>query len=552
MIKAVMKPTLFRNLFAGCLALALTACAAQATPAPALPPALPSATQPPTPTLAPSATPTHMPAPTRTLYSLPTPQPMQWRHTPVLQFDWNGPSELEYARWVDERTFSFESYLGKTYQVSLDLNGAMTLNGPLDDIGTRSYSPHRLFVAECSLSGIDLYRQADHHLVGHTDLTVPLAGEPYLLRCDSSTQWKSDDTALAFTTGPLKENPYDRVGDIYLWKIGQTQPQHLATTSETFGGSMSPDFKHLMYITGWATEANNPGTVEALLVDILEVDSGKVTHLRLKQVGWEAYPGWLTDRVLDIRTGNSTHNYYDSQTGQYLFEFYNSWAGQDVHQFPAASPDQRWVTLDHRLIDNFYAKRYSLYDLQTKTEILLYESPTSRLSFCGWKPDSSRLYLVNSPNQAFTPLDSPLPAGLLAYNPLTRTAAVLVPDAVRAFWSPDMQYAWVIRQTAAGAPVVASLYDAATGKLSGEIFVSEKPVAGDPAMDPLLLDFELRWSHDSTRALLVNARKELFVLSVSGARLLGTGSYRPVAWSPGDRYALVYYARGAWVVDLSR
>ena len=115
-----------------------------------------------------------------------------------------------------------------------------------------------------------------------------------------------------------------------------------------------------------------------------------------------------------------------------------------------------------------------------------------------------------------------------------------------------MQRAWVIRQPAAGQPVTASLHEAASGRLSGEYFVSSKPVEGDPARDWLALDFELRWSHDSTRALLVNARKELFLLTGSEARLLATGSYRPVSWSPGDRYALVYYARGAWVVDLSK
>ncbi len=51
---------------------------------------------------------------------------------------------------------------------------------------------------------------------------------------------------------------------------------------------------------------------------------------------------------------------------------------------------------------------------------------------------------------------------------------------------------------------------------------------------------------------LLNAHKELFLLADGQARLLATGSYHPASWSPGDRYALVYYPRGAWVVDLSK
>ncbi len=292
--------------------------------------------------------------------------------------------------------------------------------------------------------------------------------------------------------------------------------------------------------------------VEALLVDILDIESGEVKQLRLKEVSYEIYPKWLTDEVIVFRIGNSTYRYFNSQTGELLFQFYNSMGSGDIHQNPSVSPDQRWVTLDTTLPNNFYAKRYSRYDLQTKTNVLLAESPSSRILFCGWKPDSSLLYLVNTPNKAFSPLDSPLSAGLLAYTPRTKTSNVLVPDAVRAFWSPDMKYAWVIRQFAASNSVVASLFDATSGKLSGNYFVSTKPVEGDPARVFLMLDFELHWAHDSTRALLVNAHKELFLSTGSEAKLLANNSYHPVNWSPDDRFASVYYSQGAWVVDLSK
>ena len=125
--------------------------------------------------------------------------------------------------------------------------------------------------------------------------------------------------------------------------------------------------------------------VEALLVDILNVESGEVNQLRLKEVSNEIYPNWLTDEVIVFRIGNSTYRYFNSQTGELLFQFYNSMGSGDFHQYPSVSPDQRWVTLDTTLPNDFYAKRYSLYDLQTKTNVLLAESPSSRILFCGWK-----------------------------------------------------------------------------------------------------------------------------------------------------------------------
>lgn len=544
-----MKTTLFRDLLCVCLAFSLTACAAaQAAPTSTVPAAAPSATPTPAPTLAPSATPTRKPASTWTVHSLPTPQPMQWQ-VPVLQLDWPPPAKLEYARWVDEKSFSFETYSYPrtiTYLVSLDDRGNMALGQPPNENQPRSYSPRRRFEVECSASDLSLYRLPERHLVGSAALVVP---DPVdYLSCNQSIQWAADDTALTFTIyfGTPAEGRSGQA--IYFWKTGQPQPRRLVTDSTHFSSSMAPDFKHLLIIPIQEVQEKTPNAANELTVDMMEVASGSVTRLRLERVSWETYPGWLTNEVFTIRYGRYTTRYYDYKTGQYLFDFFNAMSAGGFHQQPTLSPDQRWVTLDH----NFEIKRYSLYDVQTKSDILLYESPTWRLSFCGWKPDSSRLYLVNSPFKAFDPLDSPLPAGLLAYDPQARTADVLVPDAVRAFWSPDMRFAWVIRQSIDSQQVFASLYDAASGKLSGEYFVSLAPVKGDPAADGLGLDFDLRWSHDSTRALLVNARKELFLLSGSQASLLATGSYRPASWSPGDRYVLVYYARGAWVLDLSK
>ncbi len=543
-----MSPAIIHFLLTVCLTLLLANCTAtQPLPPPSVTVNLSSTTSPSAPTLAPSATSTLQPAPTRTLRSLPTPIPMKWL-VPVLQFDWSESSSLEFARWVDERTFSFQSPLGQYHQVSLDDQGNMTLSEPVKTNQPLSFSPHRQFLAECSASELSLYRLPERQLVGRAALAVPDTVD--FMICNQYIQWSADDSALVITIYATASD--SRPQTLYYWKTDQSQPRRLVTIPGYFGSSMSPNFKRLAYVAGWATQPNDPGALEALLLDIHEIDSGKVIQLRLKPWGWEAYPGWLTDQVLAIRMGMSTTAYYDAYTGQYLFPFYDSWAGQDIHQFPAVSPNQRWVTLDHTQRDNFDAKRYSLYDLQTQTEILLTDSPSSRLSFGGWKPDSSLLYLVNSPNQPFAPVDSPLPAGLLAYDPLARHATVLVPDAVRAFWSPDMRFAWVFRQSITSQAVLASLYKAASGKLSGEYYASLTPVKGDPAWDLLGLDFELRWSHDSTRALLVNARKELFLLTGSEARLLATGSYRPVSWSPYDHYALVYYARGAWVVELTK
>ncbi len=476
---------------------------------------------------------------------------MEWL-VPVLEFNWDSPSDLEYARWLDEQTFIFDAPLGHPHQVSLDGRGGMTLGYLPQANQPFSYSPHRQFLAECSASELSLYRLPGKELVGRAALSVPDAVD--FLTCNQFIQWNPDDSALMLTLYLEPAGSKNHPRAFYLWKTAQPLPRHLATaTFEGFGGYMAPDFKHLMYIAGRVVKSGNPPAVEALLVDILDVDSGKVTHLRLdKETGYDIYPSWLTNNVFGFRIGNSTNRYYDGQTGKYLFQFYNSMGGGDLHQFPTVSPDQCWVTLDRTIPESFPAKRYSLYDLQTQTDFLLTDSPSSHLSFGGWKPDSSLIYLVNSPSQPFAPIDSPLPARLLAYNALTQTATLLVADAVRAYWSPDMRFAWVIRQSLSSQMVFASLYELASGRLSGEYFVSLAPVKGDPTWDFLGLDFDLDWSHDSTRALLVNARKELFLLADGQARLLATGSYRPVSWSLGDRYALVYYPRGAWVVDLSK
>ncbi len=540
----------FRHLLTGCLALFLASCAAaQALPLPSVTAEPPSATPTAAFTPVPSSTPARLATPTRTPYVLPTPRPMEWL-VPVLQFNWDSSSRLEYARWLDAQTFLFDAPLGHPHQVSLDGHGGMALSDLPQINQPLSYSPHHGFLVKCYASELSLYRLPGKQLVGSASLSVPDAVD--YLTCNQFIQWKADDSALMFThyLEPTGSKNHPRA--FYFWNTTLPQPRQLATaTFESFGGYISPNFEHLLYITGRAMQADKPGAVEALLVDILDVDSTEVTHLRLtKETGYDIYPRWLTNDVFEFRVGNSVYRYYDAHTGKYLFEIFDSMAAGDFHQSPAVSPDQRWVALDRTVRESFPTKRYSLYDLQTQTDFLLSDSPSSRLSFGGWKPDCSLLYMVNSPNQPFGPIDSPLPAGLLAYNPFGRSAQVLVPDAVRAFWSPDMQRAWVIRQTAAGQPVIASLYEAASGKLSGEYFVSLAAIKGDPAWDWLGLDFELRWSHDSSRALLINARKELFLLENGQARLLATGSYRPVSWSPDDRYALVYYPRGAWVVDL--
>jgi hypothetical protein len=542
-----MSRSLIRSILPGALTLFLVACsAALPTPVNPIPTEKPSSIPLANPTQTPEATFTQQPTPTRRQYAIPTREPIVWQ-LPVYQFNWDSPDVIGFARWVGERTFSFESYEGQINTVSLNDQGKMTLGEPQQVNQPRSYSPHQKYLAECSSSEFSLYRLPEGNLLGKASLVVPDVVN--FLTCNQYIQWSANDSAMIFSvySGEPAEGHSEQ--SIYLWNTGQSQPQRLITVSSNFKSSVSPDFKYILYLPNEETPANNRLTAD-LAADIFDIESKTVTHVHLVRISWPAYPGWLTNDVFTIHFDRNITRYYDRKTGQYLFDFFNAMNCCGFHQPPALSPNQRWVTLDHN--GSYLDKRYSLYDMQTKSEILLSESSMSRLSFSGWKPDSSLLYIVNSTNQPFAANDSYLDAGLLAYDPLTRTAKVLVADAVRAFWSPDMRFAWVIRQTINSQLVHASLYEAASSKLSGEFFVSPTPIKGDPGGDFLNLDFKMVWSHNSTRTLLANGLNELFLLADGKAKLLATGSYQTFSWSPDDHYALVYSSHSVWVVDLSR
>jgi hypothetical protein len=491
----------------------------------------------------PSASKHFSPTPTTRSFFTPTYLAPAWQ-IPVLQFDWTTNYQIDFAVWLDNQNFSFYSG-GVNHRVKVESNDSLSLSEPLNSNSPWSYSPHGKFIAECSSEGLKLYHLPGRELVGQANLTVP---DPVdFPSCNQFIQWKSDDSAFEFPTHTTAFNADKMVQSSYIWKTGQPKPQFLATYSDFVGGRMSPNLLRLAYVTGW--ERDKPQDAPRPLVDILDIETGKVIHLQFNDAGQDIYLNWLTDEVLSIQFGRSTTKYYDFKTGQYLFDFFDEMNCCGFHQSPTVSPNQRWVTIDHASPSSDIVKSYRLFDLQTKTLTELTSSPSSRLSFNGWKPDSSRLYLVNSPAKAFTAVDSPLPAGLLAYDPLTHKADVLVPDAVRAFFSPDMKYAWVIRQQSANQPVFASLYTAASGKFSGEIYVQVNPIEGDPAADFLGLHFDLKWSHNSTHVVLYNDREDLYLFTGMASRLISTGNIKGMSWSPNDYYLMVYSPHNVWIVQ---
>ncbi len=508
---------------------------------------LPSATFPAAETAA------EIPAPTTVIYPtatqtdpvrivFPPPPNPDWQ-VPFSQTDWPEANTYEdvYPSWVNNHTLVIHRFpYSSQFELGLDPKGEFTTSTLIEQNIVRCMSPHNRFWLEGSVHGVSIFRMSDDQLVSETSIKAfPGTYAPYC----SDIQWKDDDSEIGLT------EVQDAAGAkasmrLYRWKTNGASPVFQAEVSPVGRHAWSKDLAHFAVVTE-LREA--PGQSVNTLIDLYTIPSGAIRHFRLKNIGWD-YVSWLSDQVMGISSGNSYIYYLDMVSGERLFDFFNSYSANGFHQYPATSPNGRWVTVDQNL--DIISKRYSLYDVQTHQKIELSQTPSAFLSFSGWKADSSILYLVNIPAKYNTAIDSPFPAGLIAYHPETRTHELLAPGAVRAFWSTDMRHAWILQNMTEKGGVYASYYDAASGEVSGEIYAQIRPIAGDPASDPGHL--RLSWSTDNRHAALLDDQGNLYLLSEAHARLLAKNAPPRFSWSPDGRYLLSYSNEKVWMLNVSK
>jgi WD40 repeat protein len=234
------------------------------------------------------------------------------------------------------------------------------------------------------------------------------------------------------------------------------------------------------------------------------------------------------------------------------------------HQYLTLSPNQRWVTLD-RGEDraNQIPRRFSVYDLENKTDYLLTDAPAADGVFLDWEEDSSLLYWIKQPDSPITSENNNADYGLLAFDTQTHRSQLLFKNALKAMVSPKTHQAFVLFPQASAnnqSVLFGGILDLRSGTVIGSEQISERVQYYDPAWE-FLADFDFApsvWSHDGKRVVFGNSKGEIKILNVDGAiRALTTtfSAYsaprQTFAWSPDDKHLLVNQGYRAWILDVS-
>lgn len=535
----------------GLLGLLLSACARD-QPIPVTPTAFlsPLAAQPspaalPTATMA-SPLPTASPMPFAALFSpLSTPPPTS---TP-------GPSPTPSGHWSVPVVAANES--------------AWSEFSPLTESPTPMYawpprrepsltSPNGTYAVECD-DGLRLYRAADHQLLSESPLQA-LSFSTWS-PCSHYVTWAPDESAVAIQ---IQEGAGQRRA-LYIWHVDGSAPRKVVDTPNFGFAAWSPDSQRLAVIRDLGAD----GRTE--IVTVVDSQGRQLSEFQIENRSQTLGIGWLTDDVLVEFSWYASLAYYRVSTGRHLFTWLNDpRSGMPFQQSPTLSPDRRWITLDRgdypvdqAEYDQGYRvrKRYSLFDLQNDTEIVLADHRDTFLGFLGWSEDSSLLYVISRPAISVSVAAPDTPYGLLAFEPVKRQFHLLFKGAVQVQWGPDRSWAYVVfasRGASNTLGLAGGFWKAGTDTVVGQQPISDQMIYQDPAYDPKpTIQVPLAWSHDGKRAVVAGPEGQIHLFHVAGAiqRLatdLPCPSWRAIrfGWSHDLHRLLVQCSRQVWIADI--
>lgn len=404
-------------------------------------------------------------------------------------------------------------------------------------------SSNRMFCIGSANGGLQLYRTADHEVLGFFD-GLPFAAIAKL-------EWSGDNTVAALLAD---------TGAVYLWPADGTPPMRapVAIREPAYTElSWSPGSLLLAIVEEDEQELVDPN-IAILSSDGTEIAS-YVLPSQTTSPHW-GLCGWHEDSLVFMCDNYGGLYYYEASSGRFLFRWQEAphTGSGDIEQPPMFSPDGHWVAINLQMgcIDNPECVReYDLVDLKTRARHTIALAPGTYLDFVTWTPDSALLYVISRASGPTATGDPRAPFGLLAIDPVTMKVEVLFDQAVQAEFSPDLNWAFVLfpAQTEIGdLGLMGGLWKVGTTTMLGRHKVSEKILYADPAVQdwfgrPSLVP--VAWSTDGIRVAWGDSLGNIRTQSIRGAdKILLEGwiqdwdewvEYGMLSWSEGSTRLLV-------------
>ncbi len=487
--------------------------------------------------------------------ALPTPTP-ELRPTPT----WYGPvitipldvpkhTILLAGEWLSSTLLSIEAQgysSAAVYWADLKA-GAPVVSSPSARPFNQSLSASGSYAVQCGslLQMVDL---PGGKAISQSDLIL----NPHApTACEQYASWAGNEMA-AFTAG------IEGDWSTYVWRTDGSAPRRIGPAlTGAAAPAWSPDFHQLAFLS-WG---DSPAPKKQLL--ITGPDGSPVQTIPITTSAPFVSFHWLSPQVIALSAGEEDWRFYALPEADLLFTWQQvSGIVLNLYSdFPSLSPDGHWLVLERHLADAPEEKQFSLYDLQSRQEIPLYQGKGHQLEVSAWSPDSQMLYLLHYPTNPEVERDPNLPFGLLAYTPLAGQFETLVMDARYVQWNHTVQRAMVYYQPGGGKiSFAAGIWDVNRKYVSGAY-----PLRADfPVFNPTIHAITLRefipaaWSPDGELAAFFTWSGELVLMDLDGqTRLLADqiGLWRSdfirfLAWSPDGSRLFASDRSTAWVVEI--
>jgi len=496
------------------------------------------------------------PPPTETPRPTQIPPPQATWHSPVITIPlpispadkiqsgtWLSPSRLEIT--------TMEAHANGYYWIDFGA-GDPYISTPRPAYGSQqSHSASSLYSIQCG-SPLQMMAVAGQTVISQADLILnPNA----VSSCTAFVSWDGD--AIASFAARAGE-----VWSTYLWLPDGSPPFSVGPAlNGARPPAWSPDKEQFAFMS---FPEGEPHRLQIMIAD----RSGKLvqtlpTSLVLQPTAFR----WLGRQVLALRNSNRLWQYYQVETGEVLFTWQEALSmGSTLdHQYPEISPDGRWFPIERSgsSAAGVRHKRYSLYDIQNRREILLYDQPWHLFEFNGWSLDGDGLYLLHLPAGPDAAADPALPYGLLVYHPIDGQFELLVENARAVHWNANHQTALVVAIVQDGAgqlTLLGGTWDRSTSQFTGAVPFFNPPIQYDPLLHPHSLNsiIPAAWAPDGQQVAFFTWQGDLLLMKPDGqtqliASQVGLGRSdftRLLAWSPDGTHLFVSDRGTAWILTI--
>ena len=334
-------------------------------------------------------------------------------NTDTLEFNWPGYDSIPQPEWLNNTTAKLASLMTGSsqdyYFVDISAGKDTKLETILGDPNWKVYSPSRTYAIECK-DNLRMLRVKDNSLVSEFPISLPDASS---ISCSTFIQWAPDESAAGFLANDLS---------VFIWKSNGAEPAKVFDPLSTVYTNIawSPDSQKMAFVKSMSRLPDGPPLGTAVILD----RDGQFLYEVQVQLVDSGILGWLTNNVLESLSRSQIW-FYDISSGDLLF----SWKDQPTasgifHQRPRISPDERWVFIDQgdqshdsttQPDRGIVEKQYSLFDIQTKTNLPLLSHPETYLLYAGWNADRPRMYVISRPAESTSESLPTTPFGLLAF-----------------------------------------------------------------------------------------------------------------------------------------